>query len=81
LGAPKPFLKSHGYKLAYTAEYDSNPVVETTPTKPPKDPFYPADDEAFLYRTFWPERADLRDMAFFQLVSVSSSLLVTTMLP
>jgi hypothetical protein len=65
-----PFLAAHGYILAHTSEYDSDPRVETAPRKPPKDSFHPADDEDFLYRTFLDEEVKrLPQVAFFQQVN------------
>jgi hypothetical protein len=65
-----PFLKTYGYILAHTPEYDSDPRVETAPRKPPKDSFHPADDEDFVYRLSLPdERKRLAQEGFFQQVN------------
>jgi hypothetical protein len=62
----------HGYTLAYTPEYDSDPRVETAPRKPPKDSFHPSDDEDFLYRlSLRAERKRLPQQNFFQQVNTT----------
>ena len=66
-----PFLASHGYIIAHTEQYNTDPRVESTPRKPPTDAFHPADDEDFLYRLFpFTHKKRVAEEGFFQHVSI-----------
>ncbi|KAI5885425.1 kinase-like protein [Schizophyllum commune H4-8] len=60
----EPFLRSRGYILQSSPDFDSEATKDRFPTKPAKDPFHPRNDEDFVHRIDWDTHR-----AFFNLPS------------